>query len=41
MLHHYETIRSHFGENAGVRLARKHLAGYSTGCTAQLPSAPR
>ncbi|MDR3522442.1 MAG: tRNA dihydrouridine synthase DusB [Acidocella sp.] len=31
MLHHYETIRSHFGENAGVRLARKHLAWYSHG----------
>ncbi|OYV32797.1 MAG: tRNA dihydrouridine synthase DusB [Acidocella sp. 20-61-6] len=31
MLRHYEAIRSHFGENAGVRLARKHLAWYSHG----------
>jgi tRNA-dihydrouridine synthase B len=31
MLGHYEAIREHFGENAGVRLARKHLAWYSRG----------
>jgi tRNA-dihydrouridine synthase B len=31
MLRHYESIRSHFGDNAGVRLARKHLAWYSHG----------
>ena len=31
MLRHYSSIRAHFGENAGVRLARKHLAWYSHG----------
>lgn len=31
MLEHYAAIRAHFGEQAGVRLARKHLAWYSHG----------
>lgn len=31
MLGHYAAIRAHFGEQAGVRLARKHLAWYSHG----------
>ncbi|HQT64138.1 MAG: tRNA dihydrouridine synthase DusB [Acidocella sp. 20-57-95] len=31
MLRHYASIRAHFGENAGMRLARKHLAWYSHG----------
>jgi len=31
MLGHYAAIREHFGEEAGVRLARKHLAWYSRG----------
>jgi tRNA-dihydrouridine synthase B len=31
MLNHYAAIRAHFGETAGVRLARKHLAWYSHG----------
>ncbi len=31
LLDHYAAIREHFGENAGVRLARKHLAWYSRG----------
>ena len=31
LLGHYADIRTHFGENAGVRLARKHLAWYSRG----------
>jgi tRNA-dihydrouridine synthase B len=31
MLAHYAAIRAHFGEEAGVRLARKHLAWYSRG----------
>jgi len=31
MLAHYGAIREHFGEDAGVRLARKHLAWYSRG----------
>jgi tRNA-dihydrouridine synthase B len=28
---HYAAIRAHFGEQAGVRLARKHIAWYSHG----------
>ncbi len=28
---HYAAIRAHFGEKAGVRLARKHIAWYSHG----------
>jgi tRNA-dihydrouridine synthase B len=31
LLRHYEAIRAHFGEQAGVRLARKHVAWYSAG----------
>lgn len=31
MLGHYAAIRAHFGEQAGLRLARKHLAWYSHG----------
>jgi len=31
LLGHYAAIRDHFGEAAGVRLARKHLAWYSRG----------
>jgi tRNA-dihydrouridine synthase B len=31
LLQHYESIRAHFGENAGVRLGRKHVAWYSRG----------
>ena len=31
MLGHYAAIRAHFGEDAGVRLARKHIAWYSRG----------
>jgi tRNA-dihydrouridine synthase B len=31
LLHHYAAIRAHFGEQAGVRLARKHVAWYSHG----------
>ncbi len=31
LLQHYAAIRSHFGEQAGVRLARKHVAWYSHG----------
>jgi len=31
MLRHYAHVRSHFGEKAGVRLARKHIAWYSHG----------
>jgi tRNA-dihydrouridine synthase B len=31
MLAHYRSILSHFGAEAGVRLARKHLAWYSRG----------
>jgi len=31
MLDHYESMLSHFGEQPGLRLARKHLAWYSRG----------
>jgi tRNA-dihydrouridine synthase B len=31
LLRHYAAIRAHFGEQAGVRLARKHVAWYSAG----------
>ena len=31
LLRHYAAIRAHFGEKAGVRLARKHVAWYSHG----------
>ena len=31
VLEHYAAVRLHFGENAGTRLARKHLAWYSRG----------
>ena len=31
MLGHYRAMLDHFGENAGVRLARKHLSWYSRG----------
>jgi len=31
VLRHYAAIRAHFGERAGVRLARKHLAWYAHG----------
>ncbi len=31
LLRHYRAIRSHFGEQAGVRLGRKHVAWYSQG----------
>jgi hypothetical protein len=31
MLRHYEGMLSHFGEQPGLRLARKHLAWYSRG----------
>jgi tRNA-dihydrouridine synthase B len=31
LLRHYAAIRAHFGEQAGVRLARKHIAWYSAG----------
>jgi len=31
LVRHYEAIRAHFGESAGVRLARKHIAWYSHG----------
>jgi tRNA-dihydrouridine synthase B len=31
MLRHYEAMLSHFGEQPGLRLARKHLAWYSRG----------
>ena len=31
VLRHYHAMLSHFGENAGMRLARKHLAWYSRG----------
>lgn len=31
LLQHYRAIRSYFGEQAGVRLARKHVAWYSHG----------
>jgi tRNA-dihydrouridine synthase B len=31
LVRHYESIRAHFGEQAGVRLARKHVAWYSAG----------
>lgn len=31
LLGHYRAIRSYFGEQAGVRLARKHVAWYSHG----------
>ena len=31
LVRHYEAIREHFGEQAGVRLARKHIAWYSHG----------
>ncbi len=31
LVRHYEAIRAHFGETAGVRLARKHVAWYSHG----------
>jgi nifR3 family TIM-barrel protein len=31
MLAHYDAVLSHFGQDAGVRLARKHLAWYSRG----------
>jgi tRNA-dihydrouridine synthase B len=31
LVRHYEAIRAHFGENAGVRLGRKHVAWYSHG----------
>ena len=31
LLQHYRAIRAHFGEQAGVRLGRKHVAWYSQG----------
>ena len=31
LLRHYHAMLAHFGENAGMRLARKHLAWYSRG----------
>jgi tRNA-dihydrouridine synthase B len=31
LVRHYAAIRAHFGEQAGVRLARKHVAWYSAG----------
>jgi len=31
LLEHYEAILTHFGSDAGVRLARKHVAWYSRG----------
>jgi tRNA-dihydrouridine synthase B len=31
LVQHYAAIRAHFGEQAGVRLARKHIAWYSHG----------
>ncbi|MBB5372930.1 tRNA dihydrouridine synthase DusB [Acidocella aromatica] len=31
LLRHYRSIREHFGEKGGVRLARKHVAWYSHG----------
>lgn len=31
VLEHYETILSHYGVNAGLRIARKHLGWYSKG----------
>jgi tRNA-dihydrouridine synthase B len=31
LVRHYDAIRAHFGESAGVRLARKHIAWYSHG----------
>ena len=31
LLQHYQAIRAHFGEQAGVRLGRKHVAWYSQG----------
>ncbi len=31
LLRHYAAIRAHFGERAGVRLGRKHVAWYSHG----------
>jgi len=31
LLQHYASIRAHFGEQAGVRLGRKHVAWYSHG----------
>jgi len=31
LLRHYAAIRAHFGDQAGVRLARKHVAWYSAG----------
>jgi tRNA-dihydrouridine synthase B len=31
LVRHYAAIRAHFGESAGVRLARKHIAWYSHG----------
>lgn len=31
LLRHYQAVRAHFGESAGVRLGRKHVAWYSQG----------
>ena len=31
MLEHYEDMLSHYGEDAGVRIARKHISWYSKG----------
>ncbi|QNT78969.1 tRNA dihydrouridine synthase DusB [Entomobacter blattae] len=31
LLEHYDLMLSHFGENAGMRLARKHVSWYSAG----------
>jgi tRNA-dihydrouridine synthase B len=31
MIAHYRAMRAHFGEEPGLRLARKHLAWYSAG----------
>jgi len=31
VLEHYETILSHYGVNAGIKIARKHLGWYSKG----------
>ena len=31
LLEHYEAMLSHFGVDAGLRLARKHVAWYSRG----------
>jgi tRNA-dihydrouridine synthase len=41
VMEHYQAMLSHYGVDAGLRIARKHLGWYSKGLPARPSSAPR